>query len=410
MKINVIRLASPLHASNEAMIKENNIFLEEINNELFDDDIVLEVGAKDPAYSIIFVESGGSEPYFTKLDDIKEPIILLSNGKNNSLPACLEIKTYCAQHNYSCLLFAGEESEIANAIRETSNIMLAYNNLDNSNLGVVGAPSDWLIASKVDYTVVKEKYNYNLIDISMDEFFEEIDKHEMVEIPNLERFKKRFKDGEVLEGALYIYSALKRLIAKYNLSALTVRCFDLLGRYKNTSCLALGMLNEEGITATCEGDVPSLLTMHMLRALTGLPSFQANPSTVDFKNNTILLAHCTLPLNMCNEFSLDTHFESGLGIGIHGEMPLGKISICKLSPDLKGDSSVGFSATIKKNLSLPNYCRTQILVEPDESGIISLFKDNFGNHLIITYADCLPNFYTLLNLYDKKYDRSHQKK
>lgn len=409
MKINVIRLKSPLHATNEEMIKENNNFLEEINNELFDNDITLVENDPTAAYSIIFVESGGSEPYFKELKDIKEPIILLSNGKNNSLPACLEIKTYCAQHNYNCLLFAGSENEIAGAIKETSSIMVAYNSLDNCNLGVIGEPSDWLIASKVDYTIVKEKYNYNLINISMDEFFQEIDKHEMVEIANLRRFEERFKNKEVLEGALYIYSALKRLINKYHLDGLTVRCFDLLGRYKNTSCLALGMLNEEGITATCEGDIPSLLTMHILRALTGLPSFQANPSTVDFKENTILLAHCTLPLNMCNSFSLDTHFESGLGIGIHGEMPLDKISICKLSPELNAESSVGFSATIKKNLSLPNYCRTQILVEPDENGIISLFKDNFGNHLIITYADCIPNFYTLLNLYDKKYDRNHKK-
>ena len=250
MKINVIRLKSPLHATNEEMIKENNNFLEEINNELFDNDITLVENDPAAAYSIIFVESGGSEPYFKELKDIKEPIILLSNGKNNSLPACLEIKTYCAQHNYNCLLFAGSENEIAGAIKETSSIMVAYNSLDNCNLGVIGEPSDWLIASKVDYTVVKEKYNYNLINISMEEFFQEIDKHEMVEIANLKRFEERFKNKEVLEGALYIYSALKRLINKYHLDGLTVRCFDLLGRYKNTSCLALGMLNEEGITAS----------------------------------------------------------------------------------------------------------------------------------------------------------------
>ena len=411
MNINVIRLRSGLFEKETAAIKENDNFLEEINNELMNDDITLIENCDSSIYSMVFVESGGSEVEFVKiLPELKEPIILLSNGKNNSLPACLEIKTYCAQKKYISLLFTGDEAQIADAIKDTATVINAYNSLQGQNLGVIGKPSDWLIASQVDYQLVKDKYGLNLIDISMEEFFQEIDKEEMVEIPHFKTLEKKFEDKRVLDGALYIYSALKRLIAKYHLSALTVRCFDLLGQYKNTSCLAFGLLNEEGITATCEGDVPSLLTMHILRALTGLPSFQANPSFVNFKENTILFAHCTLPLNMCNQYELTTHFESGLGIGIKGEMPLGKVTVVKITPDLKADSAVGFTGNIKQNLSLKNYCRTQIVIEPDESGIISLFKDDFGNHLIITYADCLPSYFTLLNLFEKKFDKKDKEK
>ena len=198
------------------------------------------------------------------------------------------------------------------------------------------------------------------------------------------------------------------IVERYNLQGFTLRCFDLLEAYKNTACLAFGLLNEEGIVAACEGDVPSLLTMFFVKAISGMPSFQSNPSTVDFKNNTILFAHCTLPLNMTQKYSLTTHFESGLGIGIKGEMPLGKISVLKLAPSLKSDESVAFSGTIKRNLSLPNYCRTQIEVEPEEGGIFSLFKDNFGNHMIITYADCVGSFITLINLFDSRYDNAHK--
>ena len=411
MNINVIRLRSALFEKETAAIKENDNFIEEINNELMNDDLMLVENDNSSYFNIVFVESGGSEPEFVKiLPTLKEPIILLSNGKNNSLPACLEIKTYCAQKKYTALLFAGDEAQIADAIKDTSGVLNAYHTLQNQNLGVIGHPSDWLIASQVDYELVKEKFHINLIDISEEEFFDEIDKKEMVDIPHFKTLQKKFANKEVLDGALYIYSALKRLIAKYNLSGLTVRCFDLLEKYKNTSCLALGLINEEGITATCEGDVPTMLTMHLLRALTGLPSFQANPSYVSFKDNTILFAHCTLPLNMCNEYTLTTHFESGLGIGIKGEMPIEKVSVMKITPDLKAEHAVGFSGTIKQNLSLKNYCRTQILVEPDETGIISLFKDDFGNHMVITYADCLPSYFTLLNLFEKEYDKKHEEK
>ena len=410
MNINVIRLRSPLSETNLEMIHENTDFIEEINNELINDDLLLVENDQKTPFNIVFVESGGSEPGFLKiLPTLKEPIVLLSNGKNNSLPAALEIKTYCAQHDIVTLLFTGEENQIAEAIKDTFNVINAYHSLDNINLGVVGEPSDWLIASKVDPVLVHDKFNINLVKISMDEFFKEIDKHKLEEIPHFNRLAKKFNNKSVLDGALYIYSALKRLIVKYKLKGLTVRCFDLLGKYKNTSCLALALLNEEGITATCEGDVPSLLTMHFLRALTNLPSFQANPSTVDFKNNTILFAHCTLPLNMCNDYTLTTHFESGLGIGIKGNMPVEKITVVKIAPDLLADHAVAFTGTIKQNLSLKNYCRTQILVEPDENGIISIFKDDFGNHMIITYADCLGSFFTLLNLFEKKYKNSQKK-
>ncbi len=410
MKINVIRLRSALHDQNKEMIKANDAFIDELNTELMNDDLLLEENSKDAAFSIVFVESGGSESEFVKIfDSLPDPIIILSNGKNNSLPASLEIKTYISQHDKSSLLLTGSEESIAEGIRNASTVFGAISALNGANLGVIGKPSDWLIASTVDYKLVKEKYGVNLIDIPMLELEIEVKKKIIEDVPHLEQLQKKFKNKEVLDGALYFYSALKRIIKRYNLSGFTLRCFDLLMAYKNTSCLAFSLLNEEGIVAACEGDVPSLLTMYFVKVLTGMPSFQSNPSTVDFKGNTILFAHCTLPLNMASKYSLTTHFESGLGIGVKGEMPLGKISVVKLAPSLKCDESVAFGGTIKRNLSLPNYCRTQIEVEPEESGIFSIFKDNFGNHMIISYSDCVGAFLTLLNIMDSRYEAAHKK-
>ena len=347
MKINVIRLRSALHDKNKEMLKENDAFLDELNTELMNDDLILEEKAKDAAFDIVFVESGGSESEFVKIfNQLEDPVIILSNGKNNSLPASLEIKTYINQHHKTSLLLTGDEEQIAEGIRNSASVFGGIRALEGTNLGVIGKPSDWLIASQVDYDLVKEKYGINLIDIPMLELEIEVKKQIIGDVPHLEQFQKKFKNKEVLDGALYFYSALKRIIERYNLSGFTLRCFDLLGPYKNTSCLAFGILNEEGITAACEGDVPSLLTMHMVRALSDMPSFQSNPSSVNFKENTILFAHCTLPLNMVQKYALTTHFESGLGIGIKGEMPLGKISVLKLAPSLKSDESVAFSGNI----------------------------------------------------------------
>lgn len=410
MKINIKRLRSALHEKQRDMIKANSQFLDELNTELMNDDILLEEDSKDAAFTIVFVESGGSETEFVKIfDELEDPIILLSNGKNNSLPASLEIKTYIYQHKKSALLLAGNEEQIADGIRNSAQVFYGINNCKDANLGVIGTPSDWLIASKVDYKVVKEKFGINLIDIPMKELEIEVNKKEIGDVPHLEQLYKKFKNKAVLEDALYFYSGLKRVIKRYDLKGFTLRCFDLLETYKNTACLAFSLLNEEGITAACEGDVPALLTMFMINALTGMPSFQSNPSMVNFKENTILFAHCTLPLNMTNSYTLTTHFESGIGIGVKGEMPLGKISILKLAPSLKSEDSIAYNGTIKKNCSLPNYCRTQIEVEPEDGGMFSLFKDNFGNHIIITYGDCVGSFLTMLNILDSRYDDKKKK-
>ena len=66
----------------------------------------------------------------------------------------------------------------------------------------------------------------------------------------------RIIDESELKLALRIYSALKALVVKYKLDGLTVRCFDLLSTIHSTSCIALALLNNEGIIAACEGDVP----------------------------------------------------------------------------------------------------------------------------------------------------------
>ena len=47
--------------------------------------------------------------------------------------------------------------------------------------------------------------------------------------------------------------------------------------------------------------------------------------------------------------------------------------------------------------------------EPEEDNIITLFRDDFGNHMIITYADCVGGFYNLLNLYETRYKANMKK-
>ena len=401
MKINLIRLSNSLDP-NATFKKEDDQFIEELNNELFDYDIELVSDEKDSKYSIVFIETGGSEQHFVKVEkDLPRPIIMLSTCKNNSLPACFEIKTYLANKDEDSIILFGNAQELAGSISETSKLLTARNYVEGSSLGVIGKPSDWLIASKVDNEEVKKKFNINLVDIPSSELKEEIDKGILDDIPHLNNINKLGKDNKYLEGALRIYSGIKRIVEKYNLKGFTIRCFDLIEEYKNTACLALAMLNDEGIIGTCEGDVPSLLTMFFVRAVSEQPSFQANPSKIDLKTGNVMFAHCTVPLSMVKNINFMTHFESGLGIGIRGDLSERDISIVKITPKL--DRALFLNGKIVANPKLSNYCRTQIEVKfDDDEGLYNLLREDFGNHVIVVYGNILNEFLNLLHFYNQK--------
>ena len=397
MKINLIRYANSMDP-NAQYLKDSEQFLEDINNELFEDDLELVEGVNNPVYSIIFIETGGSEQKFVQdIDKIKQPIILLSDCKNNSLPACFEIKTYLESKDIESVLLFGEEVNIANSIKHISKIMQAKYNIEHSSLGVIGEPSSWLIASRVNYEDAKKRFGVTLIDISTSELKEEIDKGMLPNIPRLNELKNSSYDQDVLNGALLIYSGLKRIIEKYHLNGFTLRCFDLIEEYKNTACLAFALLNEEGYIAACEGDVPSMLSMLLIKEVTNQPSFQANPSKIDIKESNVLFAHCTIPLNMLQKYELTTHFESGLGIGVRGTLDKNRVTIFKIAPNLKDALCV--TGDIKENLSLPNYCRTQIVVNLERDELFEFLKESFGNHVLIAYNDIAEDVLTLFHFF-----------
>ena len=171
MKINLITLMSSLHSKNKEIVKFNESYIFELNNLLLDEDIILEEDVKDDKIiDAVFIASGGAEAKFLKIKKkLSKPFILFSSGKNNSLAASLEIKTYCEQNDLPDCFLAGSVEDVAEAIKHISNIVYARKKVENTNLGVIGKPSDWLIGSKVNYKEVKNVYDINLIDIDYEE-------------------------------------------------------------------------------------------------------------------------------------------------------------------------------------------------------------------------------------------------
>ena len=386
MKIGLYHLISEMH--NEAYIdstlKSFMVEIEEKLAEKFENINLKNINEKD-YFPLIFIQSGGVEGKFKQIfKSIKGPYLLLSSGLHNSLAASLEIASFLRQQGEKVEILHGDSDYIAQRIKELKKVFEIKNKLPTLKLGVIGSPSDWLIASEVDYKKVKDTLGISLIDVEMDELVQEIEQKYRFDHPKLNDIKNKEFDSKSIEGALKIYSGFKAIVNKYKLDGITVRCFDLLEIYKNTGCLGLSLLNDEGIIAGCEGDIPALISMTILHLLTDEPVFMANPSNLDLNKNEITLAHCTLPLNMPDEYYFKTHFESGVGVGIRGIIREGKATIFKLSGN--GHNYFVSGGEIIKNLNDKNLCRTQVRLKLKQD-VKYFLQESIGNHHLICRGD-----------------------
>ena len=333
---------------------------------------------------LIYVRTGGTEGIFKRLlpelqEKSKRPFYLLTSGKSNSLAASMEVLSYLRQNSFKGEIIHGNDEYISKRINLLARVGEARQSLQGCRLGIIGEPSDWLISSHADKDVVKQRLGVSLVDIPMQELLDEIavtPLRETTEQTATEAIRK------ALPVANQIYDALKTIVKRHHLQGLTIRCFDLLTAVHNTGCMALAKLNAEGIVAGCEGDVPAMLSMKIAQSLLGISGFQANPASINPETGEMLFAHCTIPFNMVERYELDTHFESGIGVGIRGYMKEGPVTIFKVA----GNLSRYFveEGELCRSQAKPDLCRTQQIIRLSNPHRTSYFlSDPIGNHHII---------------------------
>ena len=346
---------------------------------------------------IIYVRTGGAEGIFKGLlpEMLSRGIsryYLLTSGKSNSLAASLEILSYLGQQGLKGEVLHGSPEYLRSRINTLETVAIARQKLHGARIGVIGEPSDWLISSHADPVALMDRIGAKLESVPMEELVQEIGRSKAdpapSEVPMADNVRASYP------GATQIYHALEVIVKNHKLNALTLRCFDLLTSVGNTGCLALASFNADGFPASCEGDVPALLSMMISQALTGFTGFQANPSRIDVETGEILFAHCTVPFNMVRNWQYDTHFESGIGVGIHGEIPEGPVTVFKVSGKL--DRFFAAEGELLYNQYEDNLCRTQVVlkVKPEEARYF--LTKPIGNHHIIVPGHCKALFEELL--------------
>ena len=90
-------------------------------------------------------------------------------------------------------------------------------------------------------------------------------------------------------AAARCYLAMRKWAERDGLHGIAVGCYpDLMG----TACLGCGLLAEEGIVTSCEGDMNSVVMTAVMHLMSGRPVHNTDFLTADLTDNTCTFSHC----------------------------------------------------------------------------------------------------------------------
>ena len=383
-KVNVIVRASALHDERAVAALKGGL-LQKLR-EASGLEIEEVPAASSEGLTAILVLTGGVEREVLKVvAQLPSPVLLIAHPGHNSLPASLEILARIRQDGGEGRILFGTPEQIADGLREELRISSAWEALRFSRIGLVGEPSEWLVASDVDRAFLKGRLSIEVVQLPLDDLFHRIDAASATR-KEVSGFTKRATSvvepsSNEIRDAVTIYNALRDLVDDQRLAACTVRCFDLVLQRQNTGCYALSRLNDEKIPASCEGDLQSMFSMYIAYLLTGQTAFMANIASVEPEARIVGIAHCTCPLSMTTEYTIRSHFESGLGIGISGSIPAGPCTLFRLGGERLDQLFIREGQTEAMSIR-EDLCRTQVRVVSDEP-IDELLNAPLGNHHIL---------------------------
>lgn len=350
-----------------------------------------------PGPVAIVVATGGTESAVLRLRALREatspgdPLLIVTIPAHNSLPAALEALARVRQEEGRgriVHLASPDDAEGLARVGDAIEDLRVLEKLCRSRIGLVGVPSDWLVASVPAAEAVRETWGPETVSVDLGSVLEaplrEPDERALALAGSFSAGASATREPEMagLRKATTVHGALAALMEEERLDAVAVRCFDLVTGRGTSGCLALSALNDAGLVAACEGDLASAVGMLWVKELLGTASWMANPSHADASTGLLRLAHCTIARSLVTGWELRSHFESGLGVAIAGDLPPGPVTLFRLG----GRKLERIFLAEGEAIPIPrreDLCRTQVDVRLEPAAIAELLARPLGNHLLL---------------------------
>lgn len=329
---------------------------------------------------ILYFLTGGTERMATEQVSKGEYYLLVGSKHNNSYASATEVKAYLNEINIPAKLIDEKLALSTSLLHDFFSVKRALKNLRGKKLGLIGEVSDWLINSDISSDVLYNKLGINLKVIPWSEVTH------FSKFKTSESFINTFSHQSTvdLSETGKVNESLVDVIKSMELDAITVECFSMVQKEHVTACLPLAKLNNDGIPAGCEGDLTAIAGMMLCKELTGIIPWMANINKAT--DEVCMFSHCTIAPNLVSDFSIKSHFETGIGTAIQGDFKEDLVTLFRFDKHLKKI----FIATgnITGRPKSKTACRTQIEVKLPENDVLLLKNNPLGNHHLIYPGDC----------------------
>lgn len=370
--LRVVPIFSTLRGHDVPLLPEvARAFLERTGVELVPQDV--NEAAQEPLLAILLLTGGTEAQALELIRSQSKPVLLLSHPAHNSLPAALETLAALKGMGKKARLFHLSAAEDLPLVAQAAQL---GREIRGKRVGLVGQPSPWLVASSPDPQLLQERLGLEIVSVPIEQVFAAQEEDERPSGVGL-----GVGEGE-RRMAARVLGALRRIVESEKLWAFSLECFGLLPQ-QMTACWALAQLSAEGIPAGCEGDLPSLLGLILSQLLTGGPGFLANPADVDKKNRRLLLAHCTVPLTLVEDYTLRSHFESGNGLAVAGRLRPGPYTLVRFGGARLEKAFFVEGTVLSECPGREDLCRTQAYFKMPEGALEKLLREPLGNHHVL---------------------------
>lgn len=172
----------------------------------------------------------------------------------------------------------------------------AISDLKESNIGVIGNVFRGMYDLELSKTFLKSAFDVNVIYIQSGHLLAEWEKVEESEVKEVAgKLLKRFKSRGITENdvmrAIKLAIAMKKLAERFRLNAM---CFldqhFVQKQTLTTARIGASLLMEEtDMTVACEGDLGGLVTMMLMKSISGSPALMGEWGEYDSELNTCLI-------------------------------------------------------------------------------------------------------------------------
>ncbi len=262
------------------------------------------------------------------------------------------------------------------------------------------------LSSAWDFDSLERRFHVGFDAITAEELFAAAEKYEFrSEAEHLaDDLLASAKVAEIsrdqLVKAANLYLTIKAQLASHGCTAFTPRCCEapyllLETAYQATPCLAVALLNDAGLPASCQGDISALLTVMVMAYLARKSSFMGNVMLSQPDGAYLAINHSAPGLKLEGfdappvPYSLYNFGVVDWGPALYVDMPEGQqITLARFDP--LAERLLLATGELVKSFAFEKYCKQMVhvaLSQGSPSDFLEVAHTDYGGHFTLVYGD-----------------------